>query len=128
MKYRYGVGALGIGLAGVILWAISKPSVASWVVCAALVVLALVEWRYGQKRQRDWQKQATIMWTYAEQLGYTAKDLQRLAGRYGEADWQNTRPENMQFYPSQPVMAAVIHQLKLACNAQEMVQKHVPLR
>ncbi len=76
-----------------------------------------------RRLQRFNQRQATVIWALADQLGFTARDLKRLAGKYGELDWQNTHPENMQFYPSQKVMVSVIRQLKQERNLREMELK-----
>lgn len=123
MKYRYVYYLSGVIMGGIMLWAIFKPGTASWVALACWLPFQIGEFWYGRRLRRFNQKQATVMWSLADQLGLTARDLKRLAGKYGELDWQNTHPENMQFYPSQKVMTSVIRQLKQERNLREMALK-----
>ena len=126
MKYRYVYYLSGVVMGGVMLWAMFKPGTASWVAFLCWVPFQIGEFWYGRRLHRFNQKQATIMWSLADQLGFTARDLKRLAGKYGELDWQATRPENMQLYPSQKVMVSLIRKLKQERNLREMAMRHAP--
>lgn len=67
---------------------------------------------WGQRIQRDNRRMLTIMWGLADELGYTAADLKRLSGKYGELDWAATRPERITFFPGVKVITQVTHAMQ----------------
>ena len=78
----------------------------------------------GQRVQRDNLRLLTMMWTLADELGYTAADLKRLAGKYGELDWAATRPERMTFLPGAKLIKAVTHKLQCEQMQRELQAKN----
>lgn len=75
---------------------------------------------YGQRLQRDNKRLLTIMWTLADEMGYTTADLKRLSGKYGEVDWALTRPERLDFSPGAGVIKAVTCKMQIEQTQREI--------
>lgn len=80
---------------------------------------------FGQRLQTDNKRLLTIMWTLADEMGYTAADLKRLSGKYGEVDWALTRPERMDFFPGVRVIKAVTHKMQIEQAQHEIEARHL---
>lgn len=80
---------------------------------------------FGQHLQRDNKRLLTIMWALADEMGYTAADLKRLSGKYGEVDWALTRPERIDFFPGVRVIKAVTHKMKIEQAQREIEARHL---
>lgn len=76
---------------------------------------------YGQRLQRDNKRLLTIMWTLADEMGYTTADLKRLSGKYGEVDWALTRPERLDF--SQALESSRLSPVKCKLNKRSAKSK-----
>lgn len=61
-------------------------------------------------RQRA--KHLTQMWVLADQLGYGPAELKQREPRYGVIDWQLSRPERIQFYPSDTAVKKLTKQFE----------------
>mgnify|MGYP004700433909 CR=1 FL=1 len=54
----------------------------------------------------------TTMWALAEQLGYDEAKISQFTPQYGRIDWKLAHPDNLQFQPSDGVIAQVTQQLE----------------
>lgn len=101
------------------LWVLLDPSGIALLGFIGALCLAGGWWQARKRLRVDQQKLATIIWALADQLGYSAQDLQLISGHYTASDWQNTKPTQMRFYPSILVMRQLIHDLKRVCSLKE---------
>jgi hypothetical protein len=100
-----------------------------WLIVAALIYVSIVQWLhwYGWLAEIAWvitvqlvldryekrKRQAlTKLWALADQLGYDEAKIAQFTPQYGRIDWQLAHPDNLQFQPSDSVIAQVIDQLE----------------
>ncbi|WP_390410485.1 hypothetical protein [Lacticaseibacillus jixiensis] len=81
-----------------------------WVIYDVFGLSAVIS---GQRVQRNNRRLLAKMWALADELGYTAADLKRLSGKYGELDWAATRPERLTFFPGVKLIK------QLTCQMQD---------
>lgn len=53
------------------------------------------------------------LWGLADELGYDEAELSRRAPQYGRIDWALSRPEKLQFFPRDRVVARLADELTL---------------
>ncbi|WP_390406431.1 hypothetical protein [Lacticaseibacillus jixiensis] len=53
------------------------------------------------------------LWGLADQLGYGPAELKQRAPQYGTIDWALSRPEQLQFYPSDRIVARLCDEFTL---------------
>lgn len=118
MRHRW-VIQLCMGLMVVVTVVIFSQSTSLSIVGIGVYLICLIPALiFGQRLQRDNKRLSTIMWALADEMGYTAADLKRLSGKYGEVDWALTRPERMDFFPGVRVIKAVTHKMKIKTTRQ----------
>ena len=125
MRHRWVIQlcmGLMVVVTAVIFFLSDLDSITGW----GLYVICMIATLFvGQRLQRDNKRLLTIMWTLADEMGYTAADLKRLSGKYGEVDWALTRPERMDFFPSVRVIKAVTHKMKIEQTQREIEAQHL---
>lgn len=89
------------------------------------LICLISAWIFGQRLQRDNKRLLTIMWTLADEMGYTAADLKRFSGKYGEVDLTLTRPERMAFFPGARVIQAVTCKMQIEQTQREVEARHL---
>lgn len=104
-------------------------------VVAAVIYFTIVQWLhwYGWLVEIGWlillqvffdrsirhKKQLlTKMWGLADQLGYDEAKLAQFTPQYGRIDWQLAHVDNLQFQPSDVVIAQVTDQLEKDLEAR----------
>lgn len=75
-----------------------------WIVAMAVIGHYTNALRVAQLRR---------LWGLAEQLDLGPADLAKRTSKYGAIDWALSRPENLQFYPSDRVVARLCDELTL---------------
>lgn len=74
-------------------------------------IVGLVIWfAYSVYNTRMRKKRLIKMWDLADQLGYGPEELKKFEPRYGKIDWEFSRPEKLEFYPSDRAVIKLIDQ------------------
>jgi hypothetical protein len=106
----------------VIFFRSDQDSITGWGLYMICMIATLL---VGQRLQRDNKRLLTIMWALADEMGYTAADLKRLSGKYGEVDWALTRPERMDFFPGVRVIKSVTGKMQIEQTQREIEARHL---
>ena len=125
MRHRWVIqlcGGLMAAVTVVIFFQSDLDSITGWSLYMICMIATLL---VGQRLQRDNKRLLTIMWALADEMGYTAADLKRLSGKYGEVDWALTRPERMDFFPGVRVIKSVTHKMQIEQTQREIEARHL---
>lgn len=125
MRHRWMIQACGGLMAAVtvvIFFESDQDSITGWGLYLIGMTATLL---VGQRLQRDNKRLLTIMWTLADEMGYTAADLKHLSGKYGEVDWALTRPERIDFFPGVRVIKSVTHKMQIEQAQREIETRHL---
>ncbi|WP_125707956.1 hypothetical protein [Lacticaseibacillus porcinae] len=124
MRHRWVIqlcGGLMVAVTVVIFFSLDIDSIVGWSLYMICMIATLL---VGQRLQRDNKRELTIMWTLADEIGYTAADLKRLSGKYGEVDWALTRPEHMDFFPGIKVIKTVTRKMQIEQGERALETSH----
>lgn len=74
-------------------------------------IVGLVIW-FAYSVNNTWMRKKRLnqMWDLADQLGYGPEQLKMFEPKYGTIDWQLSRPEKLEFYPSDRAVIKLIDQ------------------
>lgn len=125
MRHRWVIqlcGGLMAAVTVVIFFQSDLDSITGWSLYMSCMIATLL---VGQRLQRDNKRLLTIMWALADEMGYTATDLKRLSGKYGEVDWALTRPERIDFFPGVRVIKSVTRKMQIEQTQREIEARHL---
>lgn len=100
----------GLGILHALIALVFTDRVAGLLAYALWLVAVVVVGHYTNQLR---VAQLRRLWGLADELGYDEAELSRRAPQYGRIDWALSRPDKLQFFPSDRVVARLADELTL---------------